>query len=89
MSAEDPTSTASTIVQETEDQKIYLGPVPIYPSDALFVLGAAIFTSLLTEGISWYLVYRHKEYQTLTQNISNLQKKVDKQKEQAIFLGAA
>lgn len=62
-------------------------------ADTLFVIGAAIFTSLLSEGnkfclnwlitgISWLLIYRHAEYKTLISNVESLSKKIEKQKEQ-------
>eukprot|EP00347_Sterkiella_histriomuscorum_P004963 403358416 len=58
-------------------------------ADTLFVIGAAIFTSLLSEGISWLLIYRHAEYKTLISNVESLSKKIEKQKEQQIYQGAA
>lgn len=70
--------------------------------DTIFVIGAAVFTTLLSEGtmpsslthgfpigISWFLIYRHKDYQMLIANIDSLNKKIEKQKEQQIFQGAA
>jgi len=60
--------------------------------DTIFVIGAAIFTSLLTEGkheyiwyiyigISWLLIYRHADYKSLINNIQSLNKKVEKLKD--------
>ena len=71
-------------------------PSKIDISNSLFVITAAIFTSLLTEGksklanemligISWYLIYRKPEYKSLTQNIENLQKRVEKQKDANLY----
>ena len=99
----------------------------IDPADTFFVIGAAIFTSLLSEGtqslisldwislwilfqfkmrtkrslkdvlnanvwcigISWLLIYRHQEYKTLILNIDGLSRKIEKQKDQQIYQGAA
>ena len=40
-------------------------------------------------GISWLIIYRHQEYKSLIQNVESLQKKIEKQKDEQIFKGAA
>lgn len=57
----------------------------IDPADSVFVIGAAVFTTLISEGISWLLIYRTHDYKALVSNIENLQKKIDKQKEASIY----
>jgi hypothetical protein len=45
-----------------------------------------MITDLL--GISWLLIYRHKDYQTLVLNIESLSKKIDKTKDTQLYTGA-
>ena len=53
----------------------------IDPADAIFTIGAALFTTLLTEGVSWLLIYRTDEYKRLNSEVRIQTKKIEKMKE--------
>jgi len=50
--------------------------------DALMIIVAALVTASASEALSWLLIYRTEDYQTLKKNIELLSKKVEKSKEQ-------
>ena len=54
-------------------------------SNLLIGISAAIVCACITEGINWYLIYRHDEYKKLTSDILESQDKVDKLKDKLLF----
>ena len=44
-------------------------------SDLFLILGAAVFSASLSEGLNWLLIYRTEEYQKLKGTVDRLQKK--------------
>ena len=57
----------------------------IDPTDAIFTIGFALFTSLLTEAISWLLIYRTDDYKRLQNEMRVANKKNEKLKDNLIF----
>ncbi|KYQ93331.1 hypothetical protein DLAC_06001 [Tieghemostelium lacteum] len=51
-------------------------------SDIVFIILISIGSTLLSEGISWLLIYRTEQYKRSKQNIEKLQAQIDKIKEQ-------
>ena len=50
-------------------------------SDIIYIIGAAVFTTLVSEAFSWLTMYRTSEYKDLVADIKGLQKKIDKLRE--------
>merc|ERR1712137_148882 len=48
-----------------------------------FTIGASITSALLSEAVSWLLIYRTERYKTLKGNIEKLSKKLERKKETA------
>lgn len=46
-------------------------------SNILIALGVAMSIACVTEGISWYFIYRHEEYKKLVKDINNSSKELD------------
>ena len=45
------------------------------------VMSLAIFTSLISEALSWFFIYRTSEYKDLKKEIDTLTRKIEKKKE--------
>ena len=50
-------------------------------SISLMAMGAAVCFSLVTEAISWYMIYRHAEYKKAVEEIVELQNRVETMQE--------
>lgn len=57
-------------------------------SDMLVVAAASLCATLLSEGMSWVLIYRTPQYKRLQSEIERTQKKLDRRKEAAMQGGA-
>lgn len=50
-------------------------------SDSLLIIFISVFTALLSEGLSWLLIYRTEKYKKLQSEVEKQSKKLEKQKE--------
>ncbi|CAF1140826.1 unnamed protein product [Brachionus calyciflorus] len=50
-------------------------------SDSILIIFIAVFTALLSEGLSWLLIYRTEKYKRLQAEVEKQSKKLEKQKE--------
>lgn len=52
--------------------------------DTFSVMGAAIFTAVLAEGLSWLLIYRTEDYKQIQKGVEALSKQLEKEKEKIV-----
>lgn len=50
-------------------------------SDSLLIIFISMFTALLSEGLSWLMIYRTEKYKKLQSEVEKQSKKLEKQKE--------
>ena len=58
-------------------------------SISLMAMGAAVCFSLVTEAISWYMIYRHAEYKKAVAEIVELQTRVETMQEKLQYSAGA
>lgn len=58
-------------------------------SITLMAMGAAICFSMITEAISWFMIYRHEEYKKAVEEIVELQTRVETMQEKLQYSAGA